>query len=670
VRTPMQWSADRNAGFSRANPQQLFLPVIIDPEFHYEAVNVDMQMKNLSSLLWWMRRIIGVRKKTKAFSHGTIEFLRTPNAKVLAFLRRHEEETVLVIVNLSRFSQAIELDLSSFAGSRAEEMFGGGTFMEIASGQTHFTIGPRGFYWLKLCAPVAATNEHSTEAIPQLDLPSQWTPDLIATLESNVLPQYLPKCRWFGHKQRLLRGVKIAHSIADPKNAEGMHIFVLELSFSEGDVANQILPLCIADEAGGDGATLPAAILRFADGRILWDALSVSACRARLWEIIAGKEKWGQQGTLLVGMTDSIQNAPTPPTRLLGAEQSNTNIAFNESHLLKFLRKYEPGPHPDAEILHALGERNYPNVPKYAGEIRYRIGGAEGVLGLLTSYVPNQGDGWTYTLDVISHYFEQVLSEQPSKQDAANAEGLRDSAFRERVRQLGTRTGELHATLGNIPDRPEFAPEPFTSMHQRSLYQSLRTLLRRTEVEIARQLETLPPATKSLAQNWLSAAPQIFEVYSQLLHRKMPTQRIRIHGDYHLGQVLNTGNDFVILDFEGEPRRSLGERLLKRCPLVDVAGMLRSFDYAVEASLLRQRREDIKRLRPAAEYWLRMATEAFLDGYRSAIGSALLPKNPEDFDFLLKVFLLDKAVYEIGYEMNYRPDFLPIPIGAVNRILA
>jgi maltose alpha-D-glucosyltransferase/alpha-amylase len=318
-----------------------------------------------------------------------------------------------------------------------------------------------------------------------------------------------------------------------------------------------------------------------------------------------------------------------------------------------------------------LGEKGFPHVPAYEGEIRCRFGDEEGVLGLLTNFIKNQGDGWHYMVDAASRFFERVLSEEAQSGPSADLEEFIEQVIPQRARQLGDRTAALHTCLASVTEKPEFAPEPFTGLYQRSLYQTMRSLLRRTETEVTRKLPDLDPETRAQAMNWLTASPRIMEVYLQLIKRRIITTKIRVHGDYHLGQVLNTGNDFVILDFEGEPKRSLGERLLKRSPLVDVAGMLRSFDYAVEVVLNRQKQEDRQRLRPWAAKWLDLVSTAFIEGYRErAAGASFLPSEEEDFRFLLLVFLLDKSVYEIGYELSYRPDFLPVPIGAAGRLLA
>jgi maltose alpha-D-glucosyltransferase/alpha-amylase len=239
-----------------------------------------------------------------------------------------------------------------------------------------------------------------------------------------------------------------------------------------------------------------------------------------------------------------------------------------------------------------------------------------------------------------------------------------------RARQLGERTGALHNCLGGVEDRIDFSPEPFTPLAQRSLYQTMRSQLRRTEAEVTQKLPALDPALHQRALDWIAGTPRILEAFSGLLHRRVTGAKIRVHGDLHLGQVLNTGNDFVFLDIEGEPRRSLGERLLKRSPLVDVAGLLRSFDYAMEAGLRQQKEADRERLRPWADRWLEEISRCFLEGYNeTTAGSAFLRTDKSDFDFLLGLFLLDKSVYEIGYELSYRPDFLEIPLAATRRLL-
>jgi maltose alpha-D-glucosyltransferase/alpha-amylase len=659
VRTPMQWNSDRNAGFSRANPQQLFLPVIIDPEFHYEAINVDTQVKNLSSLFWWMRRVIDIRKRHPAFSQGSIEFLRPSNAKVLAYLRRHESETILVVANLSRFSQAVSIDLAGFAGSTAQELFSGDTFLEIPESPAPFTVGPHGFYWLQISTGPSADITAEKVETPTIGVAPVWSPALLDILCARILPAYLPSRRWFGHKQRTLRAIR---TVAAPGEGS-LRVLILELAFSDGESSTQVMPLAIGEEAEADSVS--AVLAHFADGKALLDALSVPACRQAVWNLMAEGRAWEDETATVFGRTGG-EEPPPVTSRILGGEQSNTTVAYEDRHLLKFLRQFEPGRHPDAEILRVLTENGFPHTPRLTGEICCRLPDGEGLLGVMTEFVKNEGDGWTQALDAISRFFERVAGDEMQEKHLTFEE-LAGTNFSQRAYQLGARTGALHSCLASLTDLPNFAPEPFTSLFQRSLYQSMRSQLRRTEAAVTRKLSDLDLETRQQAMNWIAATPQILEAYGILLKKRFPAQKIRVHGDYHLGQVLNTGNDFVILDFEGEPRKGLGERLLKRSPLVDVAGMLRSFDYAVEASLLKEK--DPARLRPWASRWLDLVSSSFLEGYlEETAGTAFLPEG-EDFRTLLNLFILDKVTYEIGYELNYRPSFIPIPISGASRLL-
>jgi maltose alpha-D-glucosyltransferase / alpha-amylase len=518
-------------------------------------------------------------------------------------------------------------------------------------------------------AETAAVGLPAAPPIRTLEIPSRWSGELLESLRTIVLPDYLPLCRWFGQKQRAMQSVTILEARAE-QGPDEMRVILLTLAFTEGDPVTQVLPLFIGREDEGEPRGTPAMVARFSDGLVLWDALYVGSCRQRVWDVLACREAWQGVDVRLFGVKSELVEKTHPTkTRLLGGEQSNSTLSFDEAYLLKFLRKFEPGPHPDADIIRALGKRNFAQVPRYAGEIRCLIGGEEGVLALLTTFVQNQGECWSYALDAVARFFERALSAATPASEL-EVRDLAGAEFPARMRQLGQRTGEMHRCLETI-EGPDFEPEPFTLPHQLSLYETMQGLFTRTERELADKLSALTPEIRQQAIAWSSRASEILDAYSILRERPIAATKIRVHGDYHLGQVLNTGNDFVILDFEGEPRKTLGERLLKRSPLVDVAGMLRSFDYALEASLFQRKAEEQEKLRPWALKWLELVSSSFLEGYKSAAaGSSFLPPTGEEFEKLLKIFLLDKAVYEIGYELNYRPDFLPIPLSAVNRMVS
>ncbi|MGC2578272.1 MAG: phosphotransferase, partial [Terrimicrobiaceae bacterium] len=517
----------------------------------------------------------------------------------------------------------------------------------------------------------AAPTPEAAQAVPvrTLEIPSVWSDQLLESLRTTVLADYLPLCRWFGQKQRTLTSITILETRAEQRS-NAMRVMLLKLAFTEGDPVTQVLPLFIGNEDDGDSKGVPGIVAKFADGMVLWDALYVGSCRKKVWEVVAGREVWQMPGVRLHGVENEIAGEARPTkTRLLGGEQSNSTLSFDDAYLLKFLRKFEPGPHPDADIIRALGSRNFAHVPRYAGEIRCDMESGDGVLALMTTFVKNQGECWTYVLDGIARFFDRVLSVSVQPEVEGKLAELAGAVLPPRLRQLGERTAQMHKCLEGI-DGADFEPEPFTSQYQRSLYQTMRGQLRRIEREAKRKLSSLSPEIRQQALDWFSRSPGILDAYSILLKRKITATKTRVHGDYHLGQVLNTGNDFIILDFEGEPRKTLNERLLKRSPLVDVAGMLRSFDYALEVTLLQQKAQDQERLKPWALKWLELVSAAFLEGYRTtAAGASFLPPTDGEFEALLKLFLLDKAIYEIGYELNYRPDFLPIPLSAVNRLV-
>ena len=678
VRTPMQWSPDRNAGFSKANPQQLYLPTIIDPEYHYESVNVENQQRNLSSLFWWMRRLLRVREKVKAFASGTIEFLHPENAKVLAYLRRLGDEVVLVVANLSRFAQVVELDLAAFAGMVPEELFGNAIFPEIKQTPMVFTLGPHGFYWLALRPAAAVAAVENVWTPPEIPLAADWSNALLTRLEHTLLPAFIPTRRWFGGKERALRELKIAHSVPIGAGPSAARLLVVEVAFTEGLPESYLLPVALADEATTVRllAEAPQAVIaRLEGGHAICDALYLPEVRAALLRLVAG-EAAAPGRVRLVGSTRPAFDPATleralANSRLVSVDQSNTSIAFGDIWLLKILRKFERGPHPDAEITRYLSEdAHLACVPPFAGTLTLVDRAGDAAVGMLFDFVVNQGDGWTYTLDALARYFDRVLEARRDFDEAGAAE-LIGAVYRERARQLGQRTADMHRALASAEDRPEFAPEPFSTLYQRSLYQAMRGATGHVLRRLRRQLPRLPEEARADAVSLLGSHAPLLTVFARLLDHRIDTSRIRIHGDFHLGQVLNTGKDFVIIDFEGEPRQPLSERRLKRSALRDVAGMLRSFDYAVATVLRNESADDVQRLVPWGREWARTMREAYLAAYlEGAAGTSFLPASATDTELLLEIFQLDKVLYEVSYELSYRPAWVATPLRAVNEMLA
>ncbi len=698
VRTPMQWSPDRNAGFSRANPQQLYLPITIDPEYHYEAVNVDNQERNVSSLLWWMRRTIAMRQRYRAFGRGTIEFLYPDNGKVLAFVRKYENEVILVVVNLSRYSQVVELDLSAYAGHTPTELFSQSKFPIVKDTPYLLTPGPHGHYWLQLEQLAAVAN--MPEKRPSLAYSGRLTWDVLLgaegrrQLEREILPAYVGNCRWFGGKARAWRTMKLRDIVRVGEDGCDARVLLFDVLYVDGNPETYVLPLQIAD---GEAAHKirqehpQAVIAQFDDDgteTILFDALYEAQFREKLLVMMTHADtEPGQAGKLAGEVTKAlrgrVEKGGPMPSLILRAEQSNTSAVYGGEWFLKLYRRLEEGLNPDVEVSRFLTERaGYPSVPPYAGSIAYNAGGADPrMLCMMQAMVQNQGDAWTLTLGVVGQYFERVLTEKLPLPDLESGDPfppdflhILGATYPERVRQLGQRTAEMHLALASDRFDPAFKPEPFSALYQRSVYQSMRNGLRRTFQLLGRQLRTLEGDARKDAEAMLRREKEILDRMARVMGRKIAAEKIRIHGDYHLGQVLDTGRDFVIIDFEGEPARPIGERRLKRSALRDVAGMLRSFHYAAYTALAQQttvRNVDVPTAAPWADLWHTAISRAFLESYLATAGNAaFLPRDAAEFALLLDAYLLDKAVYEVAYELNNRPDWIRVPLRGIAQILS
>ena len=695
VRTPMQWSGDRNAGFSDANPQKLYLPAIIDPEYHFGTVNVEAQQSNPNSLLWWMKRVIALRKRYQAFGRGTIEFLYPDNRRVLAFLREYEDETILVVVNLSRLVQYVDLDLSRFQGSIPTELFGRIEFPVIGDRPMFLTLGPHAFYWFELQPAtrrqrVRADVEHPQRAIRAATLHDVTVGAARGSFE-RMMSHYITDQRWFRSKARPIRDVSVFDVIEMNIDHRDTVICVLRVDYAHGEPENYVIPLIRtspdhAKELGAD----PVFELRDAkENKLVIDAAYDPEFANSLLHAIANRQRAkGSEGELKATPLPVLREVGYEELepRVLGAEQSNTSIAYGDQFVLKLYRKLEEGTGLDLEVGRFLTAHGFPHAPTVAGALEFLVDGQHATLGVLHTFARNEGDAWEYTIDSLGPFYERAAA-QP---DAAphldtSTHGLlmlsrqeqpplaRDmiGAFLEDARLLGQRTAELHNVLASDDENRDFAPEEFTIFYQRSLYQSMRNLTGRVFQALQTRVDHLPEHLRGQAHRILGLDDVVLRRFRRLIDHKIDAVRIRCHGDYHLGQVLFTGKDFVITDFEGEPLHPLSERRLKRSPLRDVAGMVRSFHYAAFSPLTKGesgvvvRTEDVGMLRKWATAWYGWVSAAFLSGYFRNADPKLVPSTTEELEVLLDAYLLEKAIYEVGYEMNNRPDWLVIPVNGI-----
>jgi maltose alpha-D-glucosyltransferase/alpha-amylase len=696
VRTPMQWSSDRNAGFSRANAQRLYLPPIIDSEFHFEAVNVEAQQNNSDSLLWWTKRIIAKRKEHKVFGRGSIEFLQTDNSRVLAFVREYEHEAILVVANLSRFVQCVEIELARFEGVTPHEIFGRTKFPQVTRAPYFLSLGAHSFYWLSLerpsmGAPVSLRPAVVVRGEPSTLFSQRASRDLIA----RALLHYIGDCRWFRSKARARKGAEILDVFGAAELGGTRFIVLLRVEYSEGAPETYVIPMAlmtgaqahataaaviasvrIESAAGTNGGKVTEAVLVEALGDVELGKLLLSTMRGR-------KTINGEVGQLL-GIPFRALREVSPEEdlmpRIATSEQSNSSLIYGGRFLLKVFRAIDEGPNPEFELGRYLTHQNFKHTTRMAGGLEYRRAGQDSsTVGALFEYLPNQGDGWRHTLDSLYRFFDRVLADPAlspppisprsivERSETPLEPRVRDwiGPYLDNVRLLGRRTAELHHLLASEDRDPAFVPEPFDMMYQQSLYQSAHALTARTWRALRKHEASLPASTRTLVEKLLPRQPELDRAFATITSRRFELNRIRIHGDLHLGQLLWTGDDFAIIDFEGEPYRPLSQRRFKRCPLRDVAGMIRSFHYAGSAALRsgKPRHEDLAALERWVAAWAEWVSGEFVHAYlEAATGAAFLPKDPEHLPILMRYYLTEKCVYEIAYELNNRPDWLEIPV--------
>jgi maltose alpha-D-glucosyltransferase / alpha-amylase len=685
VRTPMQWSADRNAGFSRANPQRLILPITIDPEYHYEAINVEAQQNNPNSLLWWTKRLIALRKRFHAFGRGSIEFLTPSNHRVLAFIRHFGDETVLVVANLSRFVQYVELDLAKWKGARPIELMGNTEFPAIGDLPYLMTLGGHAFYWFSLETPTAGD---------EAELAAQYTPPVLecASLESlltgddrvvleDALPGFLYTRRWFVGRARRVTAARIQEAVA----LGGVYVLIVRVEYGEGEPERFVLPLALAT----DGRVVaPQALLGIVRAKgvdaPLVDAVEDGAPARELLEAVASNRQVAGAGGVLQATSFVPLDLPQGEPQNISAQHSSAAIRYGDRYLLKMFRRFDDGVSPELEISRCLNARAPGLSPEIVGAIELRRRRPErSTLAVLQAYVPNEGTAWVHAHEELRRFFERVLTrhrdaaapEPPPRALLAATRAEPPTAMREVMGNylelaalLGRRTATMHLALASNRQDPAFTPDPYTTLDRRSKYQSMRNIVGKTLRELRANLARLPSRARPVAQTLADTPSGTLNVIEPLLNRRLAGLRIRIHGDYHLEQALFTGKDFVLIDFEGPPLEMLAERARKHSPLRDIAGMIRSFHYAAFTALLDGvvvREGDRELATPWADAWHRWVSAAFLRAYLEGTAGAPFIPGDDEVTLILDIHLLEKAFVELRDELEHCYETVMIPLTAI-----
>lgn len=700
VRTPMQWNMNLNAGFSEANPQRLFLPVITDPVYRHESVNVITQEDNSSSLLWWMKNLIAMRKRLTAFGWGNIKFIESTNAKVLCFARAFAQQHIIVVVNLSQFSQAATLDLKAFKDRDITEAFSQNRFKNIGQGEYDITIGPYGYYWLQADKGEREDRLEASGELALLRADLSWerlfnNSNEVRLVERKILQPFLRRCRWFGGRNKVVSKTNFL-KIFPLKVGNAMHyVTVIEVHYVQRLPELYFLPMTfVASESMMDRTDYSTqsmvcrAEIQHQTGFVIDSSYDkpfrdyLFTAMTRSLTLREGTGELSFEASLFTKMEGGRQ----VDSKLLKADdQRNTSMIYNDRYFLKFYRRLEREVNPEQEVIRYLSEHtSFQYSPRYTGSLTLKEDdGSHFVLGLMQEKVEHQGDAWNMTFDSVGRFYERVLT-SPHKEKVptttprpvtfeeapAPIQELIGRGFYERIIRLGQRTAELHLALFADTTDPAFIQEPFTPNYQRSMYSSLRKLVRDRFGLLESLLPKLNADAQRLGREILDMEANIIECFSEIHKTKIQARKIRIHGDCHLGQVLFTGNDFVFIDFKGEPGLSYSERRLKRNPLKDVAGMMRSIHYAAYGKILlneNYRARDLEILEAWAEQWQHYINRFYLVAYLERRG---MDQNlSQQHEILLRTFLLEKAIQELGNELNGRPDWAIVPLRGIDYLM-
>jgi maltose alpha-D-glucosyltransferase/alpha-amylase len=684
VRTPMQWNPDRNAGFSRAPAQKLYLPVIADAEFHYEAVNVEIQEGSTGSLLWWMRRQIRLRQAHPVFGRGGIRFLESENTHILAYVRESDEEAVLVLANLSQYPQTARLDLGPFRGAEPVELSGGQRFPVIAEESWPVMLGGHDSLWIQL----RGRAEDLSREIRMLPDAGEW--DSLealarAGLEPAVLAAHTVQSLWFEGKKRLLVQVRSRESLA-PRASAPAFLLLLRAEFLNGDPEDYSLWVGYVPE--GAAETLPPQAL-IARARLagqagyLCEAQHLPEFRVFLVGFLLGsgnpdgENKVGRAGGRLELQGMAGDEPPHLParftTRLVDGYAEEFRVLLRGRVFLRWFRRLREGLRADLEVLTQV-KRRFPKarVPVTLVHANYRppssSAGPEAdpvVLGYAQRFVHADRNALDLARESLKHFLERIAL-APESKVAPPLDGLipkrldfqtlpeilQDSlggTWAEFVHLLGRRLAELHRALSHVKD-PDFTPEPFSLLHQHSLYHSIRSRVRRALSHLERHPEALPEDARSLGAAAVALQPALLARLARLTAGRIDARRLRIHGSLRLDRVLFTGKDFVFTSFDGPPWLGFPERRFKFSPLMDVAAMIRDLDHqaSLETAAQGPRAGPFATGPEWALYWAELSAGLFLDGYLDAsVRAAHVPVNTVEMNLLLESFLIERAAVDV-----------------------
>jgi len=684
VRTPMQWDPGRNGGFSETNPHKLYLPLIIDPEYKYENINVENQLSNSNSLLWWTRRLIKMRKRFKAFGRGQIKFLESENTKILAFVRSYGDEKILVVVNLSRYAQAAAVEMQSLKDLIPMEVFSQNEFPKISTKPYPFTLSPYGYYWFKLIEEEEAVSIIPVHKDKVLEI-TKWSDlvsvNLIDHVKNDILLPYLNNQLWFNIRLRKIESLKIFDVI--PINGkhhdfEGFTL-ILEVTFFEG--LYEKYRLVVGFTRGREEKMLMSnhahsiitSLVYNGKKGILFDASYSDSYRKTMFQLFKRHSTiTTETAAVKFFVDDELKSLLENPklekaNKLVEARQKHVIIQYNKKFIVKLYRKIDRGTDRDVEICNYLcKKKDFKFVPKYFGQIEYtKKGDIKRTLAIVQEYVPNYGTAWQYFSDALNRFYERVdihggeIELPPIEGSLGNpllfenmsspTQDLIGGAQIEHVRLLAQRTAEMHLALGTNCEHDDFEPEEFSLHYQRSLFSAWKSLARSTFDPMEKHMEEFPENHQEEMQVLLDQKEILLDRMKQIYDHKIDAVKIRPHGNYNLKAILFKDGDFVITNFEGDATFSLTERRLRKSPLTDLANMLNSFHYVAYSALLQN--EPSGRL---AEHWFHSFSQIFISNYKELVKGEKFTPVDADFNMLLGVYQIERYLADITWELNQK----------------
>jgi maltose alpha-D-glucosyltransferase/alpha-amylase len=702
VRTPMQWSPDRNAGFSETNPQQLYLPVIIDPEYHYEAVNVEMQRKNTSSLFWFMKRMISMRKSYKAFGRGDMKFMHVDNPKILAFTRTYEDETLLIICNLSKYAQPAEIDLREFNGYIPIEIFSKNSFPLIKNEPYFFTLSAHSFQWFAL--QKVHHKKDDVTALPVLEL-NEWE-DLLKgetreLLENKILLSFLNKRSWFKGRGRKVYSTHIQKSIALPVHDKPVYLLLIDVNYESGlpETYQLTITPVTGDAIEKLSVSCPESVIAQMKVHnipaLLCDAYYVTEMQVYLMRQLAEKKELRIEEHIIQfkskeKVSSFLEEHVQPIARMHLGDENNTSITYNNKFFLKMYRKVDNSINPDVELSYYLWEdARFKYVPQYLGTIELNPGKEPVALGLMQVLIENHGDGESYMKERIANYIERIMARNREMLDPYDRKGtivdpagyhelsnelqeLLGSRTADQASLIGLRTAEMHLALAKGPGK-DFKPEEYSLHYQRSVFSSMQALIRESTQVLEKNFGSLSEETKQEAQFLFDKRDNLLNVSRKIYQKKFDIWKTRTHGSYSLKKLLMSGKDVIIQDFGGKPLKSFSARRLKRSPLRDIAEMVISFHYVAYEGFFAShqiQKDELRNLLPFAESWAHYISSIFLKTYFEKVqGTALIPKEKNDLQIVLNTFLIEKSLTHFIDNISVKPDFVIVPLHIIRSVL-